>query len=471
MDITGSLCYVAATCVSGGLLNPAQNKCELPASYVCASDYTYNATYAVCQSTPICNVGAFNATLDKCVVVGAAICPTGYTFNPELDNCQINPPCPTEATYSTTVDKCVVDANHSCPSFTYYYSITRLCEADPLCTEGSYNGDQNKCYKGDTTCTIGNYSCIENGSGKYQCSPYPCIDITVPSSVELEKVDDSMLQNDGAKDEQGNCLGEVYLFTGRGLRCRTSGIDSGWQNCCVKGEAMLKDSVGKLTELGTAANALQHVYHIGQIAYYANTAIANAWTGAETIEALTAAGYSSEVVNATGAAVEAGSIGVGMQSYAMSVFNPYTIAISVAIQLAIDTFLSGGCDQQDLETAMLDASGRCHYVGEWCEKKWPLFGCVQKSKGYCCFNSKLARIIHEKGRPQLKTFQPAGAWGTERPAGPNCRGFTSAEFQMLDFSKIDLSEYFGEITAKAQSEIITGTQDKISEFYNRIQGR
>jgi conjugal transfer mating pair stabilization protein TraN len=157
--------------------------------------------------------------------------------------------------------------------------------------------------------------------------------------------------------------------------------------------------------------------------------------------ALEAAGHSAAVVNAAGAAAGAGSIGVGMNTFIAATINPYTIAAGIAIKLAVDTFLSGSCDQQDLETGMLESSGRCHYVGEWCEKKWPLVGCVQKAKGYCCFNSKLARIIHEKGRPQLKAFQPAGAWGTEKPAGPNCRGFTSAEFQMLDFSKIDLSEY------------------------------
>ena len=80
-------------------------------------------------------------------------------------------------------------------------------------------------------------------------------------------------------------------------------------------------------------------------------------------------------------------------------------------------------------------------------------------------NTKLGRIIQEQGRPQLKAFSAIG-WGT--PKEPYCRGFTPEEFQALDFSKMDLSEYYAEIEARAQSEIQIDMKDKIDAHMQTI---
>ena len=197
---------------------------------------------------------------------------------------------------------------------------------------------------------------------------------------------------------------------------------------------------------------------MGQIAYYGNAILSGG---------MGPIGASSEVYSALGTIQSTGSIAEGLSSYATATFlNPTTIAISAAVYLATDMFFSGSCDQQDLETAMLSSSGMCHYIGSYCTKKWPLVGCVQRAKGHCCFNSKLARIIHEQGRPQLISFQ-SNMWGMAE--APYCRGLTADEFQMLDFSKIDLSEYFGDIKTKAQSEIIGTANERIQQFYDRTQ--
>jgi hypothetical protein len=91
----------------------------------------------------------------------------------------------------------------------------------------------------------------------------------------------------------------------------------------------------------------------------------------------------------------------------------------------------------------------CHYVGERCTNK--IFGfCLEKKKSYCCFNSVLARIIHEQGRVLLGdnftlTYSEQdnggthGVWGNAED--PLCRGFYPDEFALIDFSKLDLSEY------------------------------
>ncbi|MCS7199934.1 MAG: conjugal transfer protein TraN [Caldimicrobium sp.] len=111
----------------------------------------------------------------------------------------------------------------------------------------------------------------------------------------------------------------------------------------------------------------------------------------------------------------------------------------------------------------LDDSGYCHYIGERCVKK--LLGtCVQKTKVFCCFNSKLARIIHQQGRPQLTTFGPNGGWGSAK--SPNCRGFTAKEFQSLDFGRIDFSEYIEDIQRNLRQNVAPQLQQRFQDTMN-----
>ncbi|MRS03886.1 hypothetical protein EG832_11805, partial [bacterium] len=69
------------------------------------------------------------------------------------------------------------------------------------------------------------------------------------------------------------------------------------------------------------------------------------------------------------------------------------------------------------------------------------------------------------GRPQLTTFGPDGAWGS--PKSPNCRGFVPGEFETLDFAKIDMSEYFGEL----QKDMATKIQNAQNKINTTIQQR
>ena len=143
--------------------------------------------------------------------------------------------------------------------------------------------------------------------------------------------------------------------------------------------------------------------------------------------------------------------------------DPTSIAISLAINFIIEVLLQG-CDQQDMETGMLRGSGMCHEIGSYCTSK--ILGiCIQKAKGHCCFNTKLGRIIQEQGRPQLKSFNAIG-WGT--PKNPMCRGFTPEEFQALDFSKMDLSEYYSDIEARTQSDIQIDMKDRVDAYLQTV---
>jgi conjugal transfer mating pair stabilization protein TraN len=146
---------------------------------------------------------------------------------------------------------------------------------------------------------------------------------------------------------------------------------------------------------------------------------------------------------------------VGMPAWVF----PTTLILNVIGILAV--IFMGGCDKEDHMTVTLRESGYCHYVGSRCIKKVKIGfvkKCVQKGKFYCCFNSKLARIIHEQGRPQLNT--DIRNWGSAKH--PNCRGFTPEEFASLDFDRIDLSEYFEDITRNVAKDI----EPNVLQFFN-----
>jgi len=113
----------------------------------------------------------------------------------------------------------------------------------------------------------------------------------------------------------------------------------------------------------------------------------------------------------------------------------------------------GRCNETERQLAALRSwgqlDGNCHYVGEYCAEEW-FDVCVQRKKTYCCFS--------EQGRPQLGI-----GWGT--PEAPNCRGFTAQEFQKLDFSRIDFSEWIEE---EVRKNIAPTIETNISNVVNQL---
>ncbi|MDD3450916.1 conjugal transfer protein TraN [Sulfurimonas sp.] len=246
-------------------------------------------------------------------------------------------------------------------SYTYY---------NYLCSTGTVIDDGGNCLKTDPNLTLDNTSTLDdpcNSStpppdnckavaytcnstlrepawvdNQWQCSPFPCI-----GESDVENLDASVGASDpdnGGWNENGGCDGQIYLFSGKGEKCRSWDMFFG----LVGGGCCDKDKV-----------------FAGLIACKANEKL----------------------------------------------------------------------------LAEKNKAEQCHYVGEFCSKKIKLGFvkiCVQKSKGHCCFNSKLGRILQEQGRAQLNI-----GWGSGE--NPQCRGFTPEEFQKLDFSKMDLSEVFEDI--------------------------
>ena len=114
-------------------------------------------------------------------------------------------------------------------------------------------------------------------------------------------------------------------------------------------------------------------------------------------------------------------------------FSPAGFFAAVALDLALDYF---SCTQDDQLHALRRSQNLCHYVGSYCEKKGGS-GCLTKRESWCCFNSRLALAVQKEGRKQLGM-----SWGT--PEAPLCRGFTTEEFERLDFTRMDLTPILAE---------------------------
>jgi len=127
----------------------------------------------------------------------------------------------------------------------------------------------------------------------------------------------------------------------------------------------------------------------------------------------------------------------------------------------ISLLVALGCDREEVLLHQRDAQGLCAYVGTYCSDS-VLGVCVTKKKVYCCFESKLTRIIQEQGRQQL-----GKPWAA--PRREQCLGFSVEEFSRLDLSKMDFSEVYAEFTeaARLPDELETATQiqQKIEDFY------
>jgi hypothetical protein len=123
------------------------------------------------------------------------------------------------------------------------------------------------------------------------------------------------------------------------------------------------------------------------------------------------------------------------------------------------------CDEQEQLLIQRQQAKACHYVGTWCSKD-SLFGCIEKSMRYCCFEGVLGRIVQQAGHVQL-----GKSWGT--PQAPDCSGFTVEQFQQLDLSKVDFSEFtraaMKNIAVPGQGGTVSAIQQSLERLYGSGQ--
>jgi conjugal transfer mating pair stabilization protein TraN len=116
-----------------------------------------------------------------------------------------------------------------------------------------------------------------------------------------------------------------------------------------------------------------------------------------------------------------------------------------------------GCNQAEKELAIKRGNGQCHDIGSYCNRRF-LGVCLDRRESYCCFTSKLSRIINVGGHSQV-----GRGWGS--PEGPDCTGFTANDLQKLDFSKLDLSEFYADIVSKAPNQ--SAVKDKNNDLVKK----
>lgn len=296
---------------------------------------------------------------------------------------------------------------------------------------------------GNFTCPLGNqYACVNNG-GTQQCNANACVDLATSPPVDTPLAGQgTMLIDDGQRDADGACLGATVIFNGRAMECLPSGLSTAFQNCCDADDEIYTDSTGTSLQSTLTNKAIIATFKAATAAYSAYGAALSA--GASTSAAASAGANAATDVFATS-------------------FDPTSLAISIAVALVLE-WLTKACPQESMEAASLMASDYCVELGTYCKRR-VLGACVQRGRSQCCFNSKLAKIIHEQGRSQLNTF-PNGFGDIE---APDCRGFTPEEFQALDFSKIDLTEYYDDVTRASDAVIQQTIQEGVQRF-NDTQG-
>ncbi len=119
------------------------------------------------------------------------------------------------------------------------------------------------------------------------------------------------------------------------------------------------------------------------------------------------------------------------------------------------------CSSAERQLDEKDDKGLCHKIGTYCSDR-VLGVCVTRKDAYCCYQSKISRILQEQGRPQI-----GKAWGP--PKTETCEGFTIYEFQQLDLSVMDFSEVYAEFQDAArlpdEAAALADIQAKIEAYY------
>jgi conjugal transfer mating pair stabilization protein TraN len=149
-----------------------------------------------------------------------------------------------------------------------------------------------------------------------------------------------------------------------------------------------------------------------------------------------------------------------------SYVTSYAGTITTPSSAIIDALAS--CSSKEKDLSYLRANRMCVYIGSYCDKEESLTGlCLSKKESYCCFNSKLSRLINEQGRPQI-----GKGWGL--PKAPDCSGININDLQRIDFNKIDFSELYEDFlkitTVPNSAAMSSKVSDTVQNYYKDSNG-
>lgn len=133
------------------------------------------------------------------------------------------------------------------------------------------------------------------------------------------------------------------------------------------------------------------------------------------------------------------------------------------------------CKREEKELIRMRSAGVCLEIGEYCSRRvriGPMRVCVERSRGYCCFNSKLALVFHRCGRPQI-----GKSWGEAK--SPDCSGFSVEEFSNIDWSNQECmnaieewaNEMAGRIGDSVSTEILQRVGNSIQDWLQNVSNQ
>ncbi|WP_080034391.1 conjugal transfer protein TraN [Pseudomonas syringae] len=309
------------------------------------------------------------------------------------------------------------------------------------------------------------YSCItkqgtttteKDCSTRSSCYDGTCWDTSFPNDTDFAK---AVAAKEAAR-QAGVYGANGELFGGVAESC-TKGY-GGIKNCCGKSSGAKNNNSMVGTLAGSAA--VGAVQYGGKYVYdyaYNNAEWIRSGSSALGIEHVNGADFTIGVYGLTwtAGAVPATSL-LGGPIYGLGggfYFDPYSFAIAVAIQVVMEL---RSCEPEEQQLSMHRGQNLCHLVGSYCSKK-VLGSCMETTQAYCCYNSRLGKIINEQGKPQI-----GKGWGT--PENPSCGGFSVDEFQRVDFSKLDLTEFIDDVMAATELPDVSKVQQAMTDKLKNV---
>ena len=295
-------------------------------------------------------------------------------------------------------------------------------------------------------------------SGQLFCQNGNCFDRGYTSDTDFAR---SIALMEAAR-EAGAYGTETEIFKGFDSRCRIKLF--GLSNCCKKSGGGAGFSNANL--IGSALSVGGQVLDVGSSymydALYDGSTLQRGLGAA--LGMLGADGVFNPSFNFYGFSFQF----LPSQGFVFTGFDPSTLAIQIGLMILQDLL---SCEQPEQILAMRRDQNLCDEIGTYCSQKLKLLVtsiCIEHTKSYCCYNSRLARILNEQGRAQI-----GKGWGGAE--SPNCSGFTPSEFAAIDFSRIDLSEFTAEIMANikmpnvgtSSQQVQTSVQQKVQNYYQR----
>jgi len=378
-----------------------------------------------------------------------------------------------DSTPSKIIDGMTVTLAEAGGCWSYTDSYSCLGAMKSTCAELVAKGctlDTSKCIKtglgGACTLKENTYKCkIAAGStstttdcgGSQYCTGGNCFDTGHVPDTDMAQTA-AMME---AMRQAGNYMdGSMKIFSGQGSSCTNTLF--GLFNCCKGsggGSGMNNSSI-----MNSAMSAGGQVLKAGS-SYMYDMMYDNSYVIRGIDSALSSTPIGSLVGGSSSFSPTLSMYGFTASWSASGgfvlTFNPTTLAIQVAIMIIVEI---ASCDPEEKMLALKKGQNLCRFTGSFCSVEVPIIGtCLQTTQTYCCFNSRLARIINTAGGAQIG-----------RPA-TDCSGFTPAQFAALDFSRIDLSEFVAEIMANVHmpntSAINTDStatmQRKLDNYYTR----